>query len=174
MLSSKGRPSAAVLAAGASPCKLKQSKADAENAAAAAAHDNNKGNDKKTAEERESMRDFWREHSQTASVQEMMLDSKAAEIDLQERPEVRQLQREGKKQPWEAERRGGASISLFVFLIFCASFVFFFFFDEQGGIGDLSSLDPPVDVGRVCFVPLLVVRTSDKAIKLRKEPKPQA
>ena len=87
MLSSKGRPSAAVVTAGACPSKLKESGKNASGAGANGAAAPN--NDNKTAEERESMRDFWREHSQTASVQEMMLDSKATEIDAQERPEVR-------------------------------------------------------------------------------------
>ena len=40
------------------------------------------------AEERQEMKQFWEEHSKTATVEEMMLDSKASEIDLQERPEV--------------------------------------------------------------------------------------
>ena len=45
-------------------------------------------------EERQEMKSFWEEHSKTATVEEMMLDSKASEIDLQERPEVSwQLQR---------------------------------------------------------------------------------
>ena len=41
------------------------------------------------AAERESMRAFWAEHSTKPSVESMMLDSQAAEIDSKERPEVR-------------------------------------------------------------------------------------
>lgn len=41
------------------------------------------------AKERESMRAFWAEHSSKPSVESMMLDSQAAEIDSEERPEVR-------------------------------------------------------------------------------------
>lgn len=39
--------------------------------------------------ERAAMKSFWAEHSKTATVEEMMLDSKAATIDAEERPEVR-------------------------------------------------------------------------------------
>ena len=35
------------------------------------------------------MRAFWAEHSSKPSVESMMLDSQAAEIDSEERPEVR-------------------------------------------------------------------------------------
>lgn len=38
--------------------------------------------------ERAAMKSFWAEHSKTATVEEMMLDSKAATIDAEERPEV--------------------------------------------------------------------------------------
>jgi|APGre2960657444_1045066.scaffolds.fasta_scaffold393956_1 hypothetical protein len=41
------------------------------------------------AKERESMRAFWAEHSSKPSVESMMLDSQAAEIDSEERPEVK-------------------------------------------------------------------------------------
>ena len=51
----------------------------------------------KTAAERDAMREFWVEHSKAATVEEMMLDSKAAKIDQFERPEVR-----------EGRDRGGA------------------------------------------------------------------
>ena len=34
------------------------------------------------------MRDFWREHSQEGSVEEMMLDTDAKEISKQEVPEI--------------------------------------------------------------------------------------
>ena len=44
------------------------------------------------------MKQFWEEHSKTATVEEMMLDSKASEIDLQERPEVRAAVAEGERE----------------------------------------------------------------------------
>ena len=52
----------------------------------------------KTAAERDAMREFWVEHSKAATVEEMMLDSKASEIDLQERPEVRAAVAEGERE----------------------------------------------------------------------------
>ena len=39
--------------------------------------------------ERESQKAYWKEHSGEATVEAMMLDSKAADIDKLERPEVR-------------------------------------------------------------------------------------
>ena len=41
------------------------------------------------AQDRAVMKAFWQEHSQVASVEAMMLDSQAAAIDKEERPEVR-------------------------------------------------------------------------------------
>jgi phosphoethanolamine N-methyltransferase len=41
-----------------------------------------------TAEEREAQKAYWKEHSTEATVEAMMLDSKAADIDKLERPEV--------------------------------------------------------------------------------------
>lgn len=41
-----------------------------------------------TAEEREAQKAYWLEHSTEATVEAMMLDSKAADIDKLERPEV--------------------------------------------------------------------------------------
>jgi len=41
-----------------------------------------------TAEEREAQKAYWKEHSVQATVESMMLDSKAADIDKMERPEV--------------------------------------------------------------------------------------
>jgi len=38
--------------------------------------------------ERDVMRAFWHEHSAQPSMESMMLDSKASEIDIEERPEV--------------------------------------------------------------------------------------
>lgn len=38
---------------------------------------------------RNTQKDYWKEHSKEATVEAMMLDSKAAEIDKLERPEVR-------------------------------------------------------------------------------------
>ena len=63
------------------------------------------------AAERDAMREFWEEHSQTATVEEMMLDSKAAEIDTQERPEVWAVRRAWVRRSGpgnRAERRGAA------------------------------------------------------------------
>jgi hypothetical protein len=42
-----------------------------------------------TVEEREAQKQYWLEHSAQPTVEAMMLDSKAAEIDQLERPEVR-------------------------------------------------------------------------------------
>ena len=42
-----------------------------------------------TAGEREAQKLYWKEHSTEATVEAMMLDSKAADIDKLERPEVR-------------------------------------------------------------------------------------
>jgi phosphoethanolamine N-methyltransferase len=39
--------------------------------------------------EREAQKAYWKEHSTEATVEAMMLDSKAADIDKMERPEVR-------------------------------------------------------------------------------------
>ena len=44
-----------------------------------------------TVEEREAQKQYWMEHSAKPTVEAMMLDSKAAEIDQLERPEVRWL-----------------------------------------------------------------------------------
>lgn len=173
MLSSKGRPSAAVTAAGASPSKLKESgKAGVEDGAAAAAAPK----DSKAAEkERESMRDFWREHSQTASVQEMMLDSKAAEIDAQERPEVRFFGRRRRGGGGERQsERGRIDLSLSPFdLIFFLPALFLsttststkrrlFFF--------LASL-AVAGAERVCLFPLWSLRRITRPSRSRKEDK---
>ncbi len=40
------------------------------------------------AEERAAQKSYWADHSATASVEAMMLDSQAAVIDKEERPEV--------------------------------------------------------------------------------------
>jgi hypothetical protein len=40
------------------------------------------------AAERDAMRAFWAEHSSKPTVEAMMLDSQAAQIDCEERPEV--------------------------------------------------------------------------------------
>lgn len=45
-----------------------------------------------TQAERDAQKLYWLEHSSQPTVEAMMLDSKAAEIDQLERPEVRQLQ----------------------------------------------------------------------------------
>ena len=88
MLSTKGKP-APLPSSPLLSSKLKQASLDdndepfssaTTNGAAAAA----------AGEERQEMKQFWEEHSKTATVEEMMLDSKASEIDLQERPEVRE------------------------------------------------------------------------------------
>lgn len=42
--------------------------------------------------ERAAQADYWKEHSATATVEAMMLDSQAKLIDKQERPEVRSLE----------------------------------------------------------------------------------
>lgn len=39
--------------------------------------------------ERQAQKSYWKEHSSEATVEAMMLDSKAKDIDKQERPEVR-------------------------------------------------------------------------------------
>jgi len=41
-----------------------------------------------SAGERDTMRDYWQEHTKEVSVNAMMLDDNAAEIDKLERPEV--------------------------------------------------------------------------------------
>ena len=41
------------------------------------------------ADERAVQKEYWKEHSGEATVEAMMLDSKAADIDKLERPEVR-------------------------------------------------------------------------------------
>lgn len=41
-----------------------------------------------TAQERDVQRGYWLEHSAQPTVEAMMLDSKAADIDKHERPEV--------------------------------------------------------------------------------------
>lgn len=40
-------------------------------------------------QEREAQRTYWKEHSSNATVETMMLDSQASDIDKLERPEVR-------------------------------------------------------------------------------------
>lgn len=40
------------------------------------------------SQDRNTQKDYWKEHSKEATVEAMMLDSKAAEIDKLERPEV--------------------------------------------------------------------------------------
>lgn len=84
MLSTKGKPAPLPPPSSSSPLlssKLKQtSLGDDEPAHASTANT--------VGEERQEMKSFWEEHSKTATVEEMMLDSKASEIDLQERPEV--------------------------------------------------------------------------------------
>ncbi len=42
----------------------------------------------RSEDEREAQKRYWEEHSKQPTVDAMMLDSKAAEIDLLERPEV--------------------------------------------------------------------------------------
>lgn len=44
--------------------------------------------DAKKAEEREAQKAYWKEHAAQATVESMMLDSKAKDIDRMERPEV--------------------------------------------------------------------------------------
>ena len=41
-----------------------------------------------TQDERQAMKEYWAENSQTPTVEAMMLDSQAATIDKEERPEV--------------------------------------------------------------------------------------
>jgi phosphoethanolamine N-methyltransferase len=43
-----------------------------------------------TQDERNAQKNYWLEHSSQPTVEAMMLDSKAAEIDQLERPEVSQ------------------------------------------------------------------------------------
>lgn len=82
MLSTKGKP-APLPSSPLLSSKLKQASLnDEQPASAAPAVDAN-------GEERQEMKQFWEEHSKTATVEEMMLDSKASEIDQQERPEVK-------------------------------------------------------------------------------------
>jgi hypothetical protein len=45
-----------------------------------------------TQDERNAQKSYWMEHSSQPTVEAMMLDSKAAEIDQLERPEVSQTQ----------------------------------------------------------------------------------
>jgi hypothetical protein len=45
--------------------------------------------DANKAEEREAQKAYWKEHAAQATVESMMLDSKAKDIDRLERPEVR-------------------------------------------------------------------------------------
>lgn len=45
-----------------------------------------------TQDERNAQKNYWLEHSSQPTVEAMMLDSKAAEIDQLERPEVSQVQ----------------------------------------------------------------------------------
>ena len=40
------------------------------------------------ADERKAQRSYWEEHSRDLTVEAMMLDSRAAELDKEERPEV--------------------------------------------------------------------------------------
>lgn len=44
--------------------------------------------DRLAGEEREIQKNYWKEHSVGLSVEAMMLDSKAADLDKEERPEV--------------------------------------------------------------------------------------
>ena len=78
MLSTKGKPAVLPSSSPLLSSKLKQASLDDEPVPAAT----------NGVEERQEMKQFWEEHSKTATVEEMMLDSKASEIDLQERPEV--------------------------------------------------------------------------------------
>ena len=48
------------------------------------------GHATQTDAEREVQKAYWKEHSAQATVESMMLDSKAADIDKMERPEVRE------------------------------------------------------------------------------------
>ena len=85
MLSTKGKP-APLPSSPLLSSKLKQASLgdkDEQPASATAADTNGAA-----GEERQEMKQFWEEHSKTATVEEMMLDSKASEIDQQERPEV--------------------------------------------------------------------------------------
>jgi hypothetical protein len=59
-------------------------------AAPAPAATNGAGAAGATATERDAMRAFWAEHSSKPTVEAMMLDSQAAQIDCEERPEVRE------------------------------------------------------------------------------------
>lgn len=54
-----------------------------------------------TEDERAAQKEYWKEHSGEATVEAMMLDSMAADIDKLERPEVRSVVL------WHWPRRGG-------------------------------------------------------------------
>jgi hypothetical protein len=84
MLSTKGKPAPLPSSSPQLSSKLKQASLDDEHPATAATTSGAAA----AGEERQEMKQFWEEHSKTATVEEMMLDSKASEIDLQERPEV--------------------------------------------------------------------------------------
>jgi hypothetical protein len=95
MLSTKGKP-APLPSSPLLSSKLKQASLDDDapvSRDATATH-----NGAAAGEERQEMKQFWEEHSKTATVEEMMLDSKASEIDLQERPEVRAAVAEGERE----------------------------------------------------------------------------
>ena len=107
MLSTKGKPAPVLPSSALLSAKLKQASLengnndDASPAADAAATVTttaaapNASGGGGGVEERQEMKQFWEEHSKTATVEEMMLDSKASEIDLQERPEVRRRRGSG-------------------------------------------------------------------------------
>jgi len=58
------------------------------------------------ARERETQKAYWKEHSGEATVEAMMLDSHAAEIDKLERPEVG---RGAEAWGWQSPRRRGSN-----------------------------------------------------------------
>lgn len=87
MLSTKGKPAPVLPSSPLLSSKLKQASLDDNDEQPASATAAN-ANGAAAGEERQEMKQFWEEHSKTATVEEMMLDSKASEIDLQERPEV--------------------------------------------------------------------------------------
>lgn len=89
MLSTKGKPTPLPSSSPLLSSKLKQASLDDEQPASASATVPAAAAAEATGEERQEMKQFWEEHSKTATVEEMMLDSKASEIDQQERPEVR-------------------------------------------------------------------------------------
>ncbi|TVU35439.1 hypothetical protein EJB05_17328 [Eragrostis curvula] len=60
-------------------------------AAAAAANAVVSANGKLEAEERKAQKSYWEEHSRNLTVEAMMLDSRAADLDKEERPEVLSL-----------------------------------------------------------------------------------